>query len=445
MSRRTFVPASTALVCELLFLAALPGCRSLGRVEEPAVQWQAVSATDVGSPAATALTLNLTECRQTACERQPRLATQRANLAAAEDGKRALDKLHVPASLDPQIPYRRQQACLGVTAATAALGQAERDAAYGVMRCYITVLFAREQERVAATVVERLAATQEAAQRALDAGARDVTAADVNRSAVYLKLAETRKTQATQGIKRALAALREATGLGPDVHLDVPGDRLPQPDARPNRDEIVATALARRGELQQAQLFAQVVGLEVDAQATGHLQQMQTFAAGSDIHSQQVPQGSNGTNYRPGASAPDMPTLLVGSRKERMKHALSLSARAASTAETTRNLIALEAEDAFLRWEETSTQTKQAREAAEAGEKAAEDLRKDFAAGLKVRVEEVVTARVLASQARSEYNEYLYKQLVALADLERITAGGFCAGLDELVAAPTPEKIPEKK
>jgi outer membrane protein TolC len=143
-----------------------------------------------------------------------------------------------------------------------------------------------------------------------------------------------------------------------------------------------------------------------------------------------------------------MPTLLVGSRAERMKHAQSLQARAEGAVETTKNLITLEAEDAFLRWEETSTQTKQAREAAEAGEKMAEDLRKDFAAGLKVRVEEVVSSRVLGSQARSEYNEYLHKQLVALADLERVSGGGFCASLDQLTARPVeaiPDKIPEGK
>ena len=36
---------------------------------------------------------------------------------------------------------------------------------------------------------------------------------------------------------------------------------------------------------------------------------------------------------------------------------------------------------------------------------------------------------VLASQARSEYNEALFRQIIALADLERATAGGFMAGL----------------
>ncbi len=409
-------------------------CQSVGGAGPPPVQLCRTPS----APADAAVTLNLAECLQLALGRQPRVAARLASLAAAEDGKRALEQLRIPAALDRQVPVRRQQAGLGVTAAAAGLDQARREAVYAVTRLYFTVLFAREQEGVARGVVERLSATKEAAQRALQAGARDVTSADVDRTSVYLRLAETRRTQATQGVKRALVALREAIGLEPDVSRDVPPGRLPEPAVRPVRDDVVTSALARRGDLIQASIFAQVACLEVEAQATSLLQRMPTFAAGTDIHARHVPQGVNDTEYRPGAVPPEMPTLLVGSRTERMQRARSLSARAEAVVETTRNLIALEAEDAFLRWEEASDSARQAREAAEAGDKLADELSKDFAAGLKVRVEEVLSARVLAAQARSQYNEFRYRQVLALADLERATAGGFCAGLVDAVA-PRPQ------
>ena len=67
----------------------------------------------------------------------------------------------------------------------------------------------------------------------------------------------------------------------------------------------------------------------------------------------------------------------------------------------TRNLVALDAEDAFLRWEQASEQSRQAQLAGDAGEKLAESLNRDFTAGLRVKVDEVINARVLASQARS--------------------------------------------
>src|SRR5262249_13379397 len=158
---------------------------------------------------------------------------------------------------------------------------------------------------------------------------------------------------------------------------------------------------------------------------------LETFAAGSDIHAVVVPQKQQNAEYRPGAIPPEMPTLLAGPRPERMKRAQSLHARALAVLEETRHLVALEAEDAYLRGEEAALQVQETREAADTAEEVARDLNKDFTAKLKVKVEEVVNAWVLASQARAQYNEALYRQLIALADLERITAGAFCARLNE--------------
>ena len=79
------------------------------------------------SQAESALTLQLQDCLNMALERQPRLAAQRASLAMAEQGKRTLDGMRLAAALDHQIPIRRKQAGLGVTAAAAGLDQAERE------------------------------------------------------------------------------------------------------------------------------------------------------------------------------------------------------------------------------------------------------------------------------------------------------------------------------
>src|SRR5262249_36118080 len=158
------------------------------------------------------------------------------------------------------------------------------------------------------------------------------------------------------------------------------------------------------------------------------------------VHERQVPQGVRNNDYRPGAVPPAMPTMLVGSRAERVKQAQTLALRAEGVVEATRSLIALEAEDAFLRWEEASRQARESRQAADAGAKLADALSKDFISGLRVRVEEVVSARVLAAQARASFNEFRYREILALADLERVTAGAFCAGL-----VGTPQPAPKKE
>jgi outer membrane protein TolC len=381
------------------------------------------------------LALNLAESLKLAMQRQPRLAAHRASLVAAEDGCRALDNLHIPTCLLPEVAIRRRQASLGVAAASAAVDQAEREAVYAVTRTYVTVLFAREQERVTRAIVARLGATRDAAQRAVDAGARDITGADVSRALVYLRLAEAKQVQASQGVKRALLTLREAIGLGPDVVIDVLPGRLPDVEVRPARDKVVAQALAHRGELIRAGIFAEVAQLEVKAQGASLHKRTETFASGGDIHGAVVPPGVENSEYRPAALAPEMPVLLVGSCFDRAKRAQAYSARAQAVTETTVNLIALEAEDAFLRWEEAARQIAKAREAADTGDTLADDLSKDFAGGAKIKVEELISARLLAAQARAQYNEYLYRQALALADLERITGGAFAAHLVEAIAA----------
>src|SRR5262249_3760359 len=128
-----------------------------------------------GARADAGAVLELADCIRIGLERQPRLAVQRASLAAAEDGSRALEALKFAGLIEPEIPCRRKQAHLGVAGARAAVEQAERETVYGVTRTYFTVLFAREQERVARGVVDRLTAIYETADKQVKGGARDIT------------------------------------------------------------------------------------------------------------------------------------------------------------------------------------------------------------------------------------------------------------------------------
>src|SRR5262245_49705749 len=61
--------------------------------------------------------LTLDDCLRLAMQRQPALAAHRASLAAAEDGRRAIESLHIPAFLARELTPRRKQATLGVFAA----------------------------------------------------------------------------------------------------------------------------------------------------------------------------------------------------------------------------------------------------------------------------------------------------------------------------------------
>jgi hypothetical protein len=390
-------------------------------------------------------TLGLAECLQLAAQRQPALAAQRASLAAAGDAARALDNLCVPRFLAPDLPVRRQQAGLGVTAAAAGVGEAERETVYAVTRTYFTVVYARAQERVARSVIDRLTALSDAAKQQLKSGARDVTQNDVDRTAFYLDLAETRRLQAEEGAERALAALKEAIGLEPNCPLDVPSGPLPEPQVQPIREEIVCWAVTRRAGVIQADAFAGLTALEVDAQNRSLRLRAATFASGGDIHARAVPATIHDAEYLPGTQPPEMPGTLVGTRGDRVQRARSLNDRAAALAEKARELVALDAQNAYHRWEEAARKLVPGRRAAETGDRLADNLRKDFTSLQKVRLEEVINAQVLASQARSQYNQFLYEEILALADLERVTAGAFCAGLAGAPTPPAPTSSPNSQ
>ncbi len=402
-------------------------CLARAQVTETPAPAEQPAATTTQAPAQT---LTLTECLRIALDQQPAINAARASLAAAETQRRGLERLFAPPILSgKELPIRRKQATLGVTVAYASLSQTEAETTYAVIRTYYGVIYAREQKRVADDVVANLRFYLERVRELVKKGeSRDLTTSTVDKIGVYLGLAEGRQAEAVRGIERALAALREAMGLAPDCNLQVPEDKLPFPEFELQRDHMVALALARRAELVQAITVSEVTNLEICAQAATRLPTTRTFASVVDIHARPIPQGVSNGEYRPGALGLEMPVNFAGPRSYRVERARDLSARTAAVVDKTRNLIALEAEDGFLRWQETARKVRQSREAAEAGARLAKNTREDFRGEQRVKIDEVLTNEVIAGQAQGAYNEALYQHLIALAALERITAGGFQAG-----------------
>jgi outer membrane protein TolC len=384
-------------------------------------------------------TLNLAECLALAFENQPNLAAARSSLAAAETASHCLEKLH-PVPLAPgsrELPTRRKQACLGVTIASAALAQTEYETFYAVTRTYYSAVYAKAQERVARDVVDSLAFYQKTVSDAVKKGeSREWTTNTVDKITVYLRMSEAKQVEAAEGVERANAALREAVGLGPYCCLRVADDKLAAPEATISLCDIVRQALERRGEIIQVDTALEVYNLEIDAQGKNCMPVVKTFAAASDIHARTVPSAVMNEEYRPGALAPEMPANLVGSKCCRQERAKDFVGRATAMADKTRNLIVLEAEDAYYKWLEMSRKVAVNQEAAEAGARLAKNTRADFRAEPgkegKTKIEDILTNEVIAAQARSSHNEALYHYILTLAALERITAGGFLSGLAPL-------------
>src|SRR5262249_4235269 len=127
-----------------------------------------------------------------------------------------------------------------------------------------------------------------------------------------------------------------------------------------------------------AGLGVETTSLEVEAQRRLFGPTARTFANGSDIHALPLPQGARSPDYRPGAVGLEMPVTLNGPRSRRVEQAEAYAGRAGAVAEKTRNLIALEAEDAYLRYAEKRVLAEQLGKAAPNARAYADALGKKF-------------------------------------------------------------------
>ncbi|HVS36729.1 MAG TPA: TolC family protein [Gemmataceae bacterium] len=401
------------------------------------------AATVTASAPVVAQVFDLHSCREYAVEHQPAVAAARAALTAAQLKAEALDNLHgLPALLARDLPIRRQQACLGVEAAQAELNAAEWDARYSATYCYLAALYALEQQRTAQDILKKplgLDYLRDTVDTIVKNGSRkDVTEKHKVLVRGYIALVSGRQAEADQGYERAIAALREALNIAPGCPIELADKVLPRSDAVPDRAQVVELAVARRGEVALATIAEQVLCLEVDAQGRLLLPSARTFASGSDIHARVLPAAQYDPDYKPGPVGPEMPANLIGSRRERQDQAGAYHARGEAVTEKTRNLIALETEDAYLRWAQYDTEAKKLTEAAGGFAEFADAQSQKFdpqTAGYPT-VDDVLNAQQKATQVRIEAVEARFRRLAVLANLERLTAGAFCSGLE----APVVEK-----
>lgn len=369
---------------------------------------------------------SLDECISLAMSRQPALAAAQASLSAAVSGKRGLDSLKFAGILAPDLHIRKQQACLGISIASAGVQQTEWETRYAVTRTYWSVQYAQQQRAVIDSVIDKLKNAAEKAERFVGAGDPNikVNQIDVDNLKLNVELAKAKRAEAAVGMERATAALREAIGLGLNEPLAIPAEAFPPLVENIDKDALIAYALANRPEITQAVLAKEVGDLEVRAQHWTFTPTAKTYAAASDIHAKQIPQGVANGNYSPGAFHPEMPVFLVGTRPERVQRASDFAQRSQAVVDKSQNLIALDVEAAYLKWKEAAEKIRNLRNAPDSAAKIYGKVRGRFDTG-SVSGEELLRAQTLEDYARSQYTEAQFNHILALAALERSTAGGY--------------------
>jgi outer membrane protein TolC len=203
--------------------------------------------------------------------------------------------------------------------------------------------------------------------------------------------------------------------------------------------QVACVALEHRPEVVQAALLADVTHLEIDAQGKSAHTYSKTFAATSDIHAKVVAATDMGTDYRPGALAPEMPVYLAGTKHARQCRAAALAERSLAVLDKTRNLVALEAEDACLKLNEYGNQVALLQRAAAASGKVSGDARRAYVNDM-VSTEKMLSAQVVEATNKAALNESLHKYTLALAALQRASAGHLWDALPS-IEGPIVEKL----
>jgi outer membrane protein TolC len=442
------IRAATGVALSLLVLSA--GVLT-ARAEEKAA---APAAAPVASHAGGKI-LTLDEAIHFALQRQPNILAARASLNNALVAREAANS-PMSALVGPVIVVRRKQADLGVALLQATVDEAELSTVHAVTRCYLTVIYAQDQLNVAADFADRMKRLRDSTDKNLQAGAKHVKAADLDKIDTYALVAQSRRIEAEQGIGRAKAALREAMGAGADCCFDFATDTLDNyykgvqnycglHGAQLSCCCCVDAAIGHRPALAAASLFADIAYLEIDAQSLIFCINAKTFAASADIHWMGVSNTEINGTYRPGDLGQEMPVFLIGHRSQRVSQAAQLADRAKIVREKIRGLIALEAEDACLRLAQEGGQVGLLRKAVASSEKSVEHGVSAFR-NQQGGVDNWLESEAAAAQTKSQLNESLFKYAAALAALQKSTAGKLWSCLEKTAqVAPATEELKAPK
>ncbi|WP_020469217.1 TolC family protein [Zavarzinella formosa] len=369
----------------------------------------------------------LAEALRTGHANHPSLKALQNDIMASQQKMQGLKEAHfITGGLVPDLKYRRQQLELGEQANAAELAQAEHDVTYAVVRSFYTVIYAREQAKIARDLVDQLDLYLEQVRKIVNSkggGVKGITKDTEDKMVILIAEARGKMEEADSGVARARASLREAIGLSPNIEVDTADELLPEVQAEFTKEAIVNHALTRRGEIRMANIGAQVTQLEVVAQWSRKLSvRVPTFANGGDLHAKPIPVASREPDYKPGAIPPEMPAELVGHQKTRTAIAQQYYERSEKVVEQARNLVALESEVGYARYIEATKKVAIFKEASKAGRSLLERQRE--ATGGNLTKEDILMNEVSVTRSFASFNQSLYEQIIALANLERISAGG---------------------
>lgn len=374
------------------------------------------------------VTMSLAECLAIGQNQQPTVRAAIASLKGAESGLGALSNVGIAAkALSPDLEIRKKQGERGLVVASADVEKALQENKYDIIRLYYSFVYARQQDQICDTIIIQLEQFYQVAESLstlpTPPGGKKITRFELYSMQEAINEVKKLRITARIGQSQALAALKEAMGVCQD-HDFIPRDtELPLMGGSVTQEQVVNFAQCRRPEMAMAAAGVDAFRLEICAQAAVKYRlKVPTLAFGSDLHSRLVPLPHRNGEYRPGALAPEMPVTLVGKKDDRVARATDISARQDALFDKTRDLVTLEAVNAYLHWQACTERLKYMKGRYEESINIAKEARE--AASNKNDPELAIRYQALSGKSQAEFVEAVFEHLKALATLERVTSGG---------------------
>ncbi len=325
-----------------------------------------------------------------------------------------------------KVRYRNEQAKLGVGAAEQGELKTRQQIVFEVTRAYYGVLLARELERVADEAQGQFRATEDLAQSLLKGGNVHLTKADVGRAAAARLLADNQKVRAHRAADQALAGLRAAMGLPQAETVEVADDRLRYKEEALDRDALLASALARRPEMAQAELAVRAAELERKLAKAQFHPDVGAFARLTTIQdNRDYPNPTQPTQFAAGVQA-SLPLVAGGRRVAERHRADALYEGAVALRDVVRNQVELEVQQADLEWQEMAERLPLAKQAVDSARAAMRAYYVEQELGLEDEdyprhFDNRLSTRLLLSQAEAAYYQQVFAYDLALAKVRLAT------------------------
>ena len=202
-------------------------------------------------------------------EKQPKLAASRASLGSANASLSAQANANLILRMTADHRYRVGQADIGIQAANAELMQTAHDVTQAVVWTYYSVVYAREQLKVAKDAVSFVDFYRDQVEKIINSkeGNREINQITLNRLIARLAEGERLMVKAESGFERRRPACAKRWASIIPIYFNVADELLPDfAKFEIKKEDVIGHARTRRGEVIMAGLFSEASRLEAYAQ-----------------------------------------------------------------------------------------------------------------------------------------------------------------------------------